>query len=108
MNHSPKKNPFHAFQHEFNTFSTCLQQLFAAFRYSLFFFVFSRKSLYFLNKPNPKGILSQCRYTDIKPCSSLKPSAPKNKPSQTVPLFLRSLRPGIQREPLDFSLSIIA
>jgi hypothetical protein len=45
MKHSPKKNPFHPFQHELDTFSTCFQHLFTAFRYSLFFFVFSRKSL---------------------------------------------------------------
>jgi hypothetical protein len=43
MKHTPKKNPFHAFQHELDTFSTCLQQIFAFFNISLVFFVFTSK-----------------------------------------------------------------
>jgi hypothetical protein len=35
-------------------------------------------------KPNPKGIFIKCRYSDTKPYSSLKPSAPKNKQFQTI------------------------
>jgi hypothetical protein len=34
-------------------------------------------------KPNPKGIFVQCRYSDKRRNFNLKPSAPKNKPSQT-------------------------
>jgi hypothetical protein len=37
------KNPFHAFQHELDTFSTGFQQLFAFFDKSLVFFVFASK-----------------------------------------------------------------
>jgi hypothetical protein len=80
-------------QHVFSTFL----YFFAFFRIFLVFFVFASKIRQLLitsevlslraadpfYKPNPKGILSQCRYTDTKPCSSLKPSAPKNKPFQT-------------------------
>jgi hypothetical protein len=40
--HIPK-HPFNAFQHEFNSFSTCLQQLFVFFDKSLVFFVFASK-----------------------------------------------------------------
>jgi hypothetical protein len=43
MKHTPKKNPFHPFQHELDTFSTCLQQFFAFFNKSLVFFVFASK-----------------------------------------------------------------
>jgi hypothetical protein len=92
------KNPSHAFQHELDTFSTGFQQCFAFFEKSLVFFVFPSKICQLLitgeacchfapptlfSQPNPKGILSQCRYTDIKHFFSFKISAPKNKPSQT-------------------------
>jgi hypothetical protein len=73
----------------FDTFSP----VFANSYFSLVFFVLASKISQLLittedyaapfYKPNPKGILSQCRYTDIKHFFSLKPSAPKNKPSQT-------------------------
>jgi hypothetical protein len=35
-------------------------------------------------KPNSKGIFMQCPYSDKRRFSSLKPSAPKNKPFQTI------------------------
>jgi hypothetical protein len=75
-----EKNPFHPFGYRFKMFWTCFRQLFSK---SWIFFAFSLKCRFFRHKPNSKGILSQCRYTDTKHFSSLKPSALKNKPSQT-------------------------
>jgi hypothetical protein len=78
----PEK-PVLPFQHGFNMLSTPFHSFFAIFNIFSLFFVFSLKATESANKPNPKRIFIKCRYTDTKPCSSLKPSAPKNKPSQT-------------------------
>jgi hypothetical protein len=46
------------------------------------------------DKPNSKGIFVQCRYSVTKRFSSLKPSAPKNKPAQTKHSPLDALARG--------------
>jgi hypothetical protein len=58
------RNLVHPFGYVFTLFSTRFQHLIADFRLFLLFFVFSLESLYFVNKPNPKGIFIKCRYSD--------------------------------------------
>jgi hypothetical protein len=99
MNHTPQK-PFHTFQHELDTFSTGFQQLFAFFNKSLVFFVFASKIRQSLitgeatKQTEFKGNFeSMSLYRHKEACChfappkntfpSLKPSPPKNKPSQT-------------------------
>jgi hypothetical protein len=46
------------------------------------------------HKPNPKGIFVQCLYSDKSRISSLKPSATRDKPFQTIHHCSLSLRSG--------------
>jgi hypothetical protein len=81
---------FTLFQHVFDRLSTAFRffrQIFGFLCFRLKNSSITYRDCLPFPKPNPKGILSQCRYTDTKRCASLKPSAPKNKPFPTLLLL---------------------
>jgi hypothetical protein len=106
LNEIAHKNLFCSFGYGFDRDSSCFQQLFVPFNIFSLFFVFSlkfslRAADHFPNRiqreflfndaiQSQRGVLSLCAAE--KPCSSLKPSAPKNKPSQTRPASLARSR----------------
>jgi hypothetical protein len=119
LNDISHKNLFCSFGHGFDMDSSCFQHLFALFNIFSLFFVFPLKlslrtadsnlrHLRGQDKPNPKGIFIKCRYSDTKRFFSLKPSAPKNKLSQTEAcLSLRAAEKDFDMLSIPFRSSLV-